>query len=134
MDVYTDVYTATPVACRWAGALIEKVAMAFGQLQWAKKAQKRRKNRKDWWTDATKWHEKLHDLDSIYEALQKRRNSSHPFANSSLKTMIHSFINSFILPSIHSYICICQGANEDKIWFSVVINCYNCYFCKQVLK
>ena len=39
-------YTATPVAFGWAGAVIEKVTSAFGQEQWAQKAQKRWKSKK----------------------------------------------------------------------------------------
>ena len=35
-------YTATPVACGWAGAVLEKVTRAFGQEQWAQKAQKKK--------------------------------------------------------------------------------------------
>ena len=34
---------ATPVACRWAGAVLEKVTKASGQELYAQKAQKRRK-------------------------------------------------------------------------------------------
>ena len=37
-------YTATPVACGWAGA-VQKVTRAFGQEQWAQKAQKHRKSK-----------------------------------------------------------------------------------------
>ena len=36
-------YTATQVAYGWAGAVPEKVTRAFGQEQWAQKAQKRKK-------------------------------------------------------------------------------------------
>ena len=39
-------YTATLVACGWAGAVIEKVTGAFGQEQWAQNAQKCRKSKK----------------------------------------------------------------------------------------
>ena len=35
-------YIATPVACRWAGAVIE-VNRAFGQEQWGQKLQKPQK-------------------------------------------------------------------------------------------
>ena len=38
-------YTATPVACGWAGAVMEKVNRAFGQEQSAQKAQKRQKSK-----------------------------------------------------------------------------------------
>ena len=38
-------YTATPVACGWAGAVIE-LTKAFGQELLAQKAQKRRKGKK----------------------------------------------------------------------------------------
>ena len=34
---------ATPVACRWAGAVLEKVTKASGQELYAQKAQKRQK-------------------------------------------------------------------------------------------
>ena len=34
---------ATPVACRWAGAVLEKVTKASGQELYAQKAQKHRK-------------------------------------------------------------------------------------------
>ena len=37
---------ATPVACRWAGAVLEKVTRAFGQEQKAQKAQKWQKSKK----------------------------------------------------------------------------------------
>ena len=37
-------YTATPVVCGWAGAVIE-VTWAFGREQWAKKAQNRQKSK-----------------------------------------------------------------------------------------
>ena len=39
-------YTATLVACRWAGAVLEKVIRASGQEPYAQKAQKRRKSKK----------------------------------------------------------------------------------------
>ena len=39
-------YTATPVACGWAEAALEKVTRAFGQEQLAQKAQKRRKSKR----------------------------------------------------------------------------------------
>ena len=39
-------YTATPVACRWARAELEKVIRVFGQEQQAKKAQKRQRSKK----------------------------------------------------------------------------------------
>ena len=39
-------YTATPVACGWAGAVKEKVTGAFGQKGLAQKAQKCQKNKK----------------------------------------------------------------------------------------
>ena len=38
-------YTATPVACGWAGVVIE-LTEAFGQELWAQKAQKRQKSEK----------------------------------------------------------------------------------------
>ena len=34
-------YTATLVACGWAGAVLEKVTKAFGQEPYAQKTQKR---------------------------------------------------------------------------------------------
>ena len=39
-------YTATLVACGWAGAVLEKVTRASGQEQYAQKAQKRQKSKK----------------------------------------------------------------------------------------
>ena len=39
-------YTATLVACVWAGAVLEKVIRASGQEPYAQKAQKRRKSNK----------------------------------------------------------------------------------------
>ena len=42
-------YTATPVACGWAGAVIE-VTSSFGQVQWGQRLQKPKKS-KVWWTD-----------------------------------------------------------------------------------
>ena len=36
-------YTATLVACRWAGAVLEKVTRAFGQEPYAQKDKKRQK-------------------------------------------------------------------------------------------
>ena len=39
-------YTATPVACGWAGAVPEKVIRASGQELYALKAQKRQKSKK----------------------------------------------------------------------------------------
>ena len=39
-------YTATLVACGWAGAVLEKVTRASGQELYAQKAQKRRKSKK----------------------------------------------------------------------------------------
>ena len=36
-------YTATLVACGWAGAVLEKVTRASGQKPYAQKAKKRRK-------------------------------------------------------------------------------------------
>ena len=39
-------YTATLVACGWAGAVLEKVTRASGQEPYAQKAQKRRKSKK----------------------------------------------------------------------------------------
>ena len=39
-------YTATLVACRWAGAVLEKVIRASGQEPYAQKAQKRQKSMK----------------------------------------------------------------------------------------
>ena|ERR1712074_155179 len=39
-------YTATLVACRWAGAVLEKVIRASGQEPYAQKAQKRQKSKK----------------------------------------------------------------------------------------
>ena len=39
-------YTATLVACGWAGAVLEKVTRASGQEPYAQKAQKRRKRKK----------------------------------------------------------------------------------------
>ena len=44
-------YTATLVACGWAGAVLEKVTRAFGQELYSQKAQKRRKSKKG--TDKT---------------------------------------------------------------------------------
>ena len=38
-------YTATLVACGWAGAVLEKVTRAFGQESYAQKAQKRQKSK-----------------------------------------------------------------------------------------
>ena len=38
-------YTAILVACGWAGAVLEKVTMASGQVPFAQKAQKRRKSK-----------------------------------------------------------------------------------------
>ena len=38
-------YTATLVACGWAGAVIDKVTLAFGQEQLAQNARKRRKSK-----------------------------------------------------------------------------------------
>ena len=40
-------YTATPVACGWAGTVPEKVTRAFGHEQKAQKAQKRQKRKKE---------------------------------------------------------------------------------------
>ena len=37
-------YTATPVACGWAGAIFE-VTRAFGQEQWGQRPQKNKKNK-----------------------------------------------------------------------------------------
>ena len=39
-------YTATLVACGWAGAVLEKVTRVSGQEPYAQKAQKRRKSKK----------------------------------------------------------------------------------------
>ena len=39
-------YTATLVACGWAGAVLEKVTGSYGQEPYAQKAQKRRKSKK----------------------------------------------------------------------------------------
>ena len=39
-------YTATLVACGWAGAVLEKVTWASGQEPYAQKAQKRGKSKK----------------------------------------------------------------------------------------
>ena len=39
-------YTATLVACEWAGAVLEKVTRASGQEPYAQKAQKRQKSKK----------------------------------------------------------------------------------------
>ena len=39
-------YTATLVACGWAGAVLEKVTRASGQEPYAQKAKKRRKSKK----------------------------------------------------------------------------------------
>ena len=39
-------YTATLVACGWAGAVLEKVTRASGQEPYAQKTQKRRKSKK----------------------------------------------------------------------------------------
>ena len=39
-------YTASSVACGWAGAVLEKVTRAFGQEQQAQKVQKPPKNNK----------------------------------------------------------------------------------------
>ena len=39
-------YTATLVACGWAGAVLEKVTRASGQEPYAQKGQKRRKSKK----------------------------------------------------------------------------------------
>ena len=39
-------YTATLVACRWAGAVLEKVNRASGQELYALKAQKRQNSKK----------------------------------------------------------------------------------------
>ena len=39
-------YTATLVACGWAGAVLEKVSRASGQEPYAQKAQKRQKSKK----------------------------------------------------------------------------------------
>ena len=39
-------YTATPVACGWAGAVKEKVTGVFGQVGLAQKAQKKKKRKK----------------------------------------------------------------------------------------
>ena len=38
-------YTATLVACGWAGAVLERVTRASGQEQYAQKAQKHRKSK-----------------------------------------------------------------------------------------
>ena len=38
-------YTATVVACGWAGAVLEKVTRASGQEPYAQKAQKRKKSK-----------------------------------------------------------------------------------------
>ena len=40
-------YTATLVACRWAGAVLEKLSRASGQEQYAQKAQKAEKVKGD---------------------------------------------------------------------------------------
>ena len=49
-DAYSSInkagYTATLVACGWAGAVLEKVTRASGQEPYAQKAQKRRKSKK----------------------------------------------------------------------------------------
>ena len=42
-------YTATPVACGWAGAIFE-ISGAFGQERYSQKTHKRRKS-KVWWMD-----------------------------------------------------------------------------------
>ena len=39
-------FTATPVACGWTGAVLEKVIRASGREQWAQEAQKRPKSKK----------------------------------------------------------------------------------------
>ena len=39
-------YTATLVACRWAGAVLQKVTRASGKEPYAQKAQKRQKSMK----------------------------------------------------------------------------------------
>ena len=39
-------YTATLVACGWAGAVLEKITRASGQEPYAQKAQKRQKSKK----------------------------------------------------------------------------------------
>ena len=39
-------YTATLVACGWAGALLEKVTRVAGQEPYAQKVQKRRKSKR----------------------------------------------------------------------------------------
>ena len=39
-------YTATLVACRWVGAVLEKVTGSSGQEPYAQKAQERRKSKK----------------------------------------------------------------------------------------
>ena len=48
---YTDTrihgYTDTLVACRWAGAVLEKLSRASGQEQYAQKAQKAEKVKGD---------------------------------------------------------------------------------------
>ena len=46
MDRNKAGYTATLVACGWAGAVLEKVIKASGQEPYAQKAQKRRKSQK----------------------------------------------------------------------------------------
>ena len=38
-------YIATPVACGWAGAVLDKVTGVLGQKQKAQNAQKRRKSK-----------------------------------------------------------------------------------------
>ena len=42
-------YTASPVACRWAGSVFE-VTWSLGQEQWGQRPQKPKKS-KVWWTD-----------------------------------------------------------------------------------
>ena len=44
---------ATPVACGWAGAMLERVTRASGQEWYAQKAQKRQKNNKVGYTANT---------------------------------------------------------------------------------
>ena len=54
-------YMVTPVTCRWAGAVTEKVTGAFEQERLAQKSQKNQKNKKgtgqptDGWTNNTGW-------------------------------------------------------------------------------
>ena len=39
-------YTATPVACGWAGAMLEKAARAIGQDPWSSKLKKLKNSKK----------------------------------------------------------------------------------------